>query len=131
VNSRGFFALCAAKRRAGISPPYLADNRAAVALFQAIVFSEKKKAILFARCEEDLHHRTSPDQKKHLHSDEKGHNYPFAGPVIPVDRAIKQFLILFRRPASPQMPPEKAVINCTSKRFMLYPQILRRLSAIY
>ena len=68
--------------------PYLADNRASEGLFQAIGFLGKKEEALFARCEEDLHHRTSSDQKKHLHSDEKGHNYPFAGPTIPLDRVI-------------------------------------------
>ena len=68
--------------------PYLADNRASDVLFQAIGFSGIKKEAPFARCEEDLHHRTSSDQKKHLRSDVKGHNYPFAGPIIPMDGVI-------------------------------------------
>ena len=71
--------------------PYLADNRAFDVLFQAIGFSGIKKEVLFARCEEDLHHRTSSDQKKHLRSDVKGHNYPFAGSTIPLDRVILKF----------------------------------------
>ena len=68
--------------------PYLADNRASEGLFQAIGFSGKKEEALFARCEEGLHHRTSQDKQKHRRSDAKGHSYPFAGPVIPMDRPI-------------------------------------------
>ena len=45
-------------------------------------------------------HRTSPDKQKHVPSDSKGHGYPFAGPVIPVDIRIPEGSLSLAYPTS-------------------------------